>query len=108
MNKIRKGDQVIVIAGKDRGRQGKVLRLCGDRVVIEGVNVVKRHSKPNPSNNDLGGIVVKNMPLAISNIAILNPRTNRADRVGIKLVGETGSKVHRIRIYKSDGQPIES
>ncbi|KPN73565.1 MULTISPECIES: 50S ribosomal protein L24 [Neisseria] len=105
MNKIIKGDQVIVIAGKDKGKQGQVVKVLGDKVIVEGINVVKRHQKPNPMRGIEGGIVVKNMPLAISNIAILNPETNKADRVGIKLV-ESDGKVKRVRFFKSNGSII--
>ena len=105
MNKIIKGDKVIVIAGKDKGKQGQVVRVLGDKVVVEGVNEVKRHQKPNPMRGVEGGIVTKNMPLAISNVAIFNPETNKADRVGIKLV-ETEGKVKRVRVFKSSGAEI--
>lgn len=105
MNKIIKGDQVMVIAGKDKGKQGQVVKVLGDKVVVEGVNVVKRHQKPNPMRGVEGGIVVKNMPMAISNVAILNPETNKADRVGIKLV-ESDGKVKRVRFFKSNGSII--
>ncbi|WP_107688414.1 50S ribosomal protein L24 [Neisseria wadsworthii] len=105
MNKIIKGDTVIVIAGKDKGKQGQVLRVLGDRLVVDGVNQVKRHQKPNPMRGVEGGVVTKNMPLAISNVAVLNPETNKADRVGIKLV-EAEGKVKRIRVFKSNGAKI--
>jgi large subunit ribosomal protein L24 len=105
MNKLIKGDQVIVIAGKDKGKQGQVVRVLGDKIVVEGVNVAKRHQKPNPMRGVEGGIVLKNMPLAISNVAIFNPETKKADRVGIKLV-EGESKVKRVRIFKSSGAVI--
>lgn len=105
MNKIIKGDKVIVIAGKDKGKQGQVVRVLGDKVVVEGVNIAKRHQKPNPMRGIEGGIVVKNMPLAISNVAIFNPETNKADRVGIKLV-ESEGKVKRVRFFKSNGSII--
>lgn len=105
MNKIIKGDQVIVIAGKDKGKQGQILRVLGDKVVVEGVNVVKRHQKPNPMRGVEGGIVAKNMPLAISNVAIFNPETKKADRVSIKLVENEG-KVKRVRVFKSNGAEI--
>ncbi|WP_274571852.1 50S ribosomal protein L24 [Neisseria leonii] len=105
MNKIIKGDQVIVIAGKDKGKQGQVVRVLGDKVVVEGVNVAKRHQKPNPMRGVEGGIVEKNMPLAISNVAIFNPETQKADRVGIKLVEGEG-KVKRVRVFKSNGAQI--
>lgn len=105
MNKIIKGDKVIVIAGKDKGKQGQVVRVLGDKVVVEGVNVAKRHQKPNPMRGVEGGIIVKEMPLAISNVAILNPETNKADRVGIKLI-EAEGKVKRVRFFKSNGSVI--
>jgi len=105
MNKIIKGDQVVVITGKDKGKQGQVVRVLGDKVVVEGVNVVKRHQKPNPMRCIEGGIIAKEMPLDISNIAILNPETNKADRVGIKLIENEG-KVKRVRFFKSNGSII--
>ncbi|WP_188212405.1 50S ribosomal protein L24 [Neisseria sp. RH3002v2g] len=105
MNKIIKGDQVVVITGKDKGKQGQVVRVLGNKVVVEGVNVVKRHQKPNPMRGIEGGIVTKAMPLDISNIAILNPETNKADRVGIKLIENEG-KVKRVRFFKSNGSII--
>lgn len=105
MNKIIKGDQVVVITGKDKGKQGQVVRVLGDKVVVEGVNVVKRHQKPNPMRGIKGGIITKEMPLDISNIAILNPETNKADRVGIKLIENEG-KVKRVRFFKSNGSII--
>lgn len=106
MNKIIKGDKVIVIAGKDKGRQGQIVRVLGDKVVVEGINVVKRHQKPNPMRGIEGGIVAKEMPLAISNVAILNPETNKADRVGIKLIDEGEGRVRRVRFFKSNGSII--
>ena len=105
MNKIIKGDQVVVITGKDKGKQGQVVRVLGDKVVVEGVNVVKRHQKPNPMRGIEGGIITKEMPLYISNVAILNPETNKADRVGIKLIENEG-KVKRVRFFKSNGSII--
>ena len=105
MNKIIKGDQVIIIAGKDKGKQGKVVRVLGEKVVVEGVNVVKRHQKPNQMRGIEGGIITKEMPLAISNVAIFNPETQKADRVGIKLVEGEG-KVKRVRILKSNGAEV--
>lgn len=106
MNKIIKGDQVIVITGKDKGKQGQVVRVLGDKVIVEGVNVVKRHQKPNPMRGIEGGIIVKEMPLAISNVAIFNPETQKADRVGIKLIEGEGKKVKRVRVFKSNGAEI--
>lgn len=105
MNKIIKGDQVVVIAGKNKGKQGQVVRVLGEKVVVQGVNTVKRHQKPNPMRGVEGGIVAKDMPLAISNVAIFNPETKKADRVGIKLV-ESEGKVKRVRVFKSNGAEI--
>ena len=103
MNKLRKGDQVIVIAGKDKGKKGVVLRRVDDtHLVVEGVNLVKKHTKPNPMKGQQGGIVDKAMPIDQSNLAILHPTTQKADRVGI-VVSEDGNKQ---RVYKSDRAPI--
>lgn len=107
MAKIKKGDQVIVITGKDKGKTGQVLHVLGEKLVVEGVNVAKRHQKPNPMRGVEGGVVAKNMPIAISNVAILNPETKKADRVGIKLIEEAG-KVKRVRVFKSTGAQIDA
>lgn len=105
MNKIRKGDEVIVIAGKDKGKRGRVLaRKDAERLLVEGVNMAKKHVKPNPTRDELGGIVAKEMPLHQSNVAIYNSVTGKADRVGIK-VAEGGQKV---RVFKSDGSEIRA
>ncbi|AZR59025.1 MULTISPECIES: 50S ribosomal protein L24 [Eikenella] len=105
MSKIVKGDHVVVISGRDKGKQGQVTRLLGDKVVVEGVNLVKRHQKPNPMRNVEGGVVVKNMPIHISNVAIYNKETQKADRVGIKLIDDNG-KVRRVRVFKSNGAEL--
>jgi large subunit ribosomal protein L24 len=102
MRKIRKGDEVIVITGKDKGKRGTVLRMLDDKLIVEGVNIAKKHQKPNPIRGVAGGIVEKTMPLDISNVAIFNPATQKADRVGIKLL-EDGSKV---RVFKSNGELV--
>ena len=103
MEKIRKGDDVIVIAGKDKGKRGTVARrVDAERVVVEGVNRVKKHVKPNPVKGVVGGVVDKDMPLHISNVALFNPKTQKADRVGFKLL-EDGSKV---RVFKSNGETV--
>jgi large subunit ribosomal protein L24 len=103
MNKIRKGDEVIVIAGRDKGKRGKViLRKDDERLVVEGINVVKKHTKPNPMKGTTGGIVDKAMPIHQSNVAIFNPATGKADRVGIKVDGDT-----RKRVFKSNGEEIK-
>ena len=103
MEKIRKGDDVVVIARKDKGRRGPVLRrVDAERVLVEGVNQVKKHVKPNPVKGVVGGIVEKEMPLHISNVALYNPATRKADRVGIKTL-EDGKKV---RFFKSNGEVL--
>src|SRR5574343_1642603 len=105
MNKIRKGDEVIVIAGRDKGKRGKVvLRSDEERLVVEGVNVVKKHAKPNPMKGITGGIVDKTMPIHQSNVAIFNPAAGKADRVGIKELAD-GKKV---RVFKSSGEEIKA
>jgi large subunit ribosomal protein L24 len=103
MRKIRKGDQVVVIAGRDKGKRGEVQRVVDDdHVVVAGVNQVKKHTRPNPLKNQPGGIVTKEMPIHVSNVAIYNPRTQKADRVGVRQL-ENGRKV---RVFKSSGQEI--
>jgi large subunit ribosomal protein L24 len=105
MNKIRSGDQVIVIAGRDKGKRGIVsLRKDDSHVVVDGINLVKKHTKPNPLKNTTGGIVEKTMPIHQSNIAIFNSATGKADRVGIKLQADG----KRIRVYKSSGAEIKA
>jgi len=104
MNKILKGDEIIVIAGRDKGKRGKVsLRADDSRLLIEGINLVKKHTKPNPMKGSTGGIVEKNMPIHQSNVAIYNAATGKADRVGIKLLAD-GKKV---RVFKSSGEEIK-
>jgi len=98
MNKIRKGDEVIVTTGKDRGRRGTVLQVFEDeRVLVEGVNLAKKHVKPNPNIGEMGGIKDKAMPLDISNVLVFNPKTKKGERVGFR-VEKDGSK---IRVFKS-------
>lgn len=105
MNKIRKGDDVVVITGKDKGRRGAVLRVLeGGKLVVEGVNRVKKHQKPNPVRGIAGGIVEKEMPIDVSNIALFNPATQKADRVGVKVL-EDGRKV---RFFKSNGEVLDA
>jgi large subunit ribosomal protein L24 len=103
MNKIRKGDEVIVLAGKDKGKRGRVvLRKDDEHLVIEGINLVKKHTKPNPMKGATGGIVEKAMPIHQSNVAIFNSATGKADRVGIKVDGDS-----RKRVFKSSGEEIK-
>ncbi|GAA5085023.1 MULTISPECIES: 50S ribosomal protein L24 [Paenalcaligenes] len=101
MQKIRKGDEVIVLAGRDKRRRGTVLRVDGDRVVVEGINVAKKHVRPNPMAGVQGGIVDKTMPIHISNVALINPETDKADRVGFDVVD--GRKV---RVFRSNGKVV--
>jgi len=104
MNKIRKGDEVVVITGKDRGRRGTVLEVLeDDRVLVEGINVAKKHQKGNPNTGQQGGIVDKAMPLDISNVQVFNPKTKQGDRVGFR-VGDDGSKV---RIFRATGETVD-
>ena len=105
MNKIKQGDDVVVIAGKDKGRRGTVLRVYPDaRVVVESVNVAKKHQRPNPNAGVPGGIVEKEMPIDVSNVMIYNPATKRGDRVGIRRL-EDGRKV---RFFKSNGEVLDA
>lgn len=105
MSKIKRDDEVIVIAGRDKGKRGKVSRvLSHDRLIVSGINMVKRHTKPNPMRGAPGGIVEKESSIHISNVAIFNSATNKADRVGFKVL-EDGSKV---RIYKSNQETIDA
>lgn len=105
MAKIKKGDEVQVRAGKDKGKRGTVLNvMSNDRVVVEGVNLAKRHMKPNPQQGTSGGIVEKEMPLHISNVGIYNPLEGKGDRIGFKRL-EDGKKV---RIYKSTGEVVDA
>ncbi|APW48008.1 50S ribosomal protein L24 [Rhodoferax antarcticus] len=104
MKKIRKGDDVIVLTGRDKGKRGKVsLRSDDSHIVVEGVNTVKKHAKPNPMKGEAGGIVEKTMPIHQSNVAIFNAATGKADRVGIKLQADG----KRVRVYKSSGEEIK-
>jgi large subunit ribosomal protein L24 len=105
MNKIRKGDEVIVLTGRDKGKRGAIsLRVDEDHVIVDGINVVKKHVRPNPLKGTTGGIVDKTMPIHQSNVAIFNPATGKADRVGIKLLAD-GKKV---RVFKSSGEEIKA
>ena len=104
MEKIRKGDDVIVTAGKDKGKRGTVLRVVDpEYILVEGANRVKKHQRPNPMKNTSGGIVDKEMPLHVSNVAIFNPTSKKADRVGTKVLDDG----RRVRIFKSNGEVID-
>ena len=101
MTKIRKGDDVVVLSGRDKGKRGTVLQIIENRrILVDNVNVIKKHVKPNPNRGETGGIIEKEAPIQISNVALFNPNSNKADRVGYKLL-EDGRKV---RVFKSDGE----
>jgi large subunit ribosomal protein L24 len=105
MKKIRKGDEVVVLSGRDKGKRGTVLRrIDAQHVVVEGVNRVKKHQRPNPMKGEQGGIVDKDLPIHISNIALFNPATQKADRAGVKAL-EDGRKV---RVFKGNGEQVEA
>jgi large subunit ribosomal protein L24 len=105
MNKLKKGDQVIVTTGRDKGKRGKITqRVDEQRIVVEGVNVVKKHVKPNPLKGTTGGVIDKTMPIHQSNVAIYNAATGKGDRVGVKLLAD-GKKV---RVFKSNGEEIKA
>jgi large subunit ribosomal protein L24 len=105
MQKIKKGDEVVVIAGRDKGKRGMVLRrVDAEHLVVEGVNRAKKHQRPNPMKNVTGGIVDKDMPIHISNIALYNPATQKADRVGFKTLAD-GRKV---RVFRSNGEQVDA
>jgi large subunit ribosomal protein L24 len=102
-SKIRKGDDVIVLAGKDKGKRGTVLRVLEDRVVVENVNLARKHVKPNPNRGEPGGIVDREMALHVSNVALYNPAVDKGDRVGFKTLDD-GRKV---RVFKSNGEVVD-
>ena len=105
MEKIRKGDDVVVIAGRDKGKRGQVLRRVDkDHVVVEGINKVKKHARPNPMKGEAGGIVDKTLPIHISNVALFNPQTNKADRVGVKLLDDGKA----VRVFRSNGEMVDA
>jgi len=105
MEQIRKGDEIVVLTGRDKGKRGSVLRRVDkDHVVVEGINRVKKHVKPNPMKNQTGGIVDKDMPIHISNIVLFNQQTQKADRAGVKILDD-GRKV---RVFKSNGEQIDA
>jgi large subunit ribosomal protein L24 len=112
MNKLRKGDQVIVLTGRDKGKRGTIARRVDDsHLIVEGVNVVKKHVKPNPMKGTTGGVIDKTMPIDQSNVAIFNPATGKADRVGIKLLSKDEQDKRKtrdngVRVFKSSGKEI--
>ncbi|MDU0352656.1 50S ribosomal protein L24 [Paraglaciecola aquimarina] len=102
-NKIRRDDEIIVLAGKDKGKQGKVLKVipAANRLIVEGVNLIKKHQKPNPQLGEAGGVIEKEASIHVSNVAIYNSKTGKADRVGFRLEGEK-----KVRFFKSDGELV--
>ena len=106
MKRIRLGDTVIVIAGKNKGHVGKVTRVFDQSVVVEGANLIKKHVKPNPQLNEKGGIITREAPINISNVAIYNPVSKKADKVGFKFL-EDGGKNSKVRYFKSDSEVID-
>ena len=104
MNRIKKGDQIIVIAGADKGKKGEVVRVAGDKVVVQNVNIIKRHTKANPQAGQAGGIVEREAPIHISNVMLFNTATGKGERVGFKVL-EDGRKV---RVFRSSGEAVDA
>jgi large subunit ribosomal protein L24 len=104
MSRIRKGDQVLVITGKNKGQKGEVVRVAGDRLVVSNINLIKRHTKANPQANQPGGIVEREAPIHISNVMLFNPATGKGDRVGFKVL-EDGRK---LRVFRSSGEAVDA
>ncbi len=104
MNRIRKGDQVIVTAGSDKGKTGEVIRVAGDKVVVQNVKIIKRHTKANPQAGQAGGIIEREAPIHVSNVMLLNPVTGKGEKVGFKVL-EDGRK---LRVFRSSGEAIDA
>jgi large subunit ribosomal protein L24 len=104
MNRIRKGDHVIVTAGKDKGKKGDVVRVAGDMVVVSNINIVKRHTKPNPQAGQPGGVIEREAPIDISNVMLFNPASGKGERIGIKVL-EDGRK---LRVFRSSGEAVDA
>jgi large subunit ribosomal protein L24 len=104
MNRIRKGDQVVVISGKDKGKRGDVVRVAGDKVVVANINVIKRHTKPNPQAGQPCGVIEREAPIHISNVMLFNPVSGKGERVGIKVL-EDGRK---LRVFRSSGEALDA
>ncbi|HEY0309666.1 MAG TPA: 50S ribosomal protein L24 [Luteimonas sp.] len=104
MNRIRKGDHVVVTAGKDKGKRGDVVSVHGDKVVVSNVNLVKRHTKPNPQANQPGGVVEREAPIHVSNVMLFNPATGKGERIGTKVL-EDGRK---LRVFRSSGEALDA
>ena len=108
MQKIRKGDLVVVTTGKEKGKKGSVLRVLESKVLVEGVNRVKKHQRPNPVKGQTGGIIDKEMPLHTSNVMLVNPATGKGDRVGFKfLEAQGGTAPRKVRFFKSNGEVVD-
>ncbi|GAB2504952.1 50S ribosomal protein L24 [Lysobacter humi (ex Lee et al. 2017)] len=104
MNRIRKGDRVVVTAGKDKGKQGEVVRVLGDKVVVSNINVVKRHTKPNPQAGQPGGVIEREAPIHASNVMLFNPATGKGERIAFKVL-EDGRK---LRVFRSSGEAVDA
>ena len=104
MNRIKKGDQVVVTAGKDKGKRGDVIRVDGDRVIVSNVNIVKRHTKPNPQAGQPGGVIEREASIHVSNVMPFNPATGKGERIGTKVL-ENG---RRIRVFRSSGEALDA
>jgi len=105
--RIRSGDEIVVMSGKDRGRRGTVTRIMGEKIIVEGINVAKKHVKPDPNAGIQGGIEEKEMPLHVSNVMLYNPDTKKGERVGFKFLGE-GADRRKVRVYKSSGEVVDA
>jgi large subunit ribosomal protein L24 len=109
MHKIRKGDNVVVISGRDKGKTGTVLRVLEGKVLVEGVNRVKKHQRPNPMKGLTGGIIDREMPIDVSNVMLVNPATGKGDRVGFKfLEAQGGNAPRKVRFFKSNGEVVDA
>ena len=104
MNRIKKGDQVVVTAGKDKGKKGDVVRVAGDKVVVSNINIIKRHTKPNPQAGQPGGVIEREAPIHISNVMLFNPASGKGERVGVKVL-EDGRK---LRVFRSSGEAVDA
>lgn len=104
MNRIRKGDRVLVITGKNKGQKGEVLRVAADRVVVQNMNIIKRHTKANPQANQPGGVIEREAPIHISNVMLLNAATGKGERVGFKVLADG----HKVRVFRSSGEAIDA
>ena len=104
MNRIKKGDQVIVTAGKDKGKKGDVVRVAGDKVVVSNIIIIKRHTKPNPQAGQPGGVIEREAPIHISNVMLFNPASGKGERVGVKVL-EDGRK---LRVFRSSGEAVDA